>query len=70
MAKIMKVKSNDLTAFAGAEWSIQLTADESDTSNIEMDLVAHYIVSDEDNSENMIVNYGAALATIKNATTL
>ena len=34
LAKIMKVKDSDHTAFAGAEWSIQLTADENDTSSI------------------------------------
>ena len=34
MSKIMKVKSNDLTALADAEWDIKLTADENDTSRI------------------------------------
>ena len=69
LAKIMKVKDTDHTAFAGAEWSIQLTADENDTSSIEVDLLAHYIVSNENEPDTMTVNYAAAKTTIKSATT-
>lgn len=69
LAKIMKVKDSDHTAFAGAEWSIQLTADENDTSSIEVDLLAHYIVSNENEPDTMTVNYAAAKSTIKPATT-
>ena len=69
IAKIIKVKDNDLTAVAGAEWGIRLTADENDTSNIEVDLGAHYIVSNEHEPDTMTINYAAAKATIKFATT-
>ena len=68
LAKIMKVKDSDHTAYAGAEWSIQLTADENDTSSIEVDLLAHYIVSNEYVPDTMTVNYAATKTTIKNAT--
>ena len=69
LAKIMKVKDTDHTAFAGAEWSINLTADENDTSSIEVDLVAHYIVSNKNEPDTMTVNYAAAKTIIKSATT-
>ena len=69
LAKIMKVKDTNHTAFAGAEWSIDLTADENDTSSIEVDLLAHYIVSNENEPDTMTVNYAAAKTTIKSATT-
>ena len=69
MSKIMKVKSNDLTAVADAEWDIKLTSDENDTSCILVDLVTHYIISNENEPEKMTVNYAAVKSTINNATT-
>lgn len=67
MAKIMKVKDNDATAVAGAEWDIAVTASADDSTLLTVDLVAHYILSNEEQSDTMTVNYAAANSLIKNA---
>ena len=63
----MKVKDNDATAVAGAEWDIAVTASADDSYLLTVDLVAHYILSNEEQSDTMTVNYAAANSLIKNA---
>lgn len=67
MAKILMVKSNDASAIAAAEWDIAVSASEDGSSQISVDVVAHYIISNEDASDTMTVNYAAANSLIKNA---
>ena len=67
MAKILAVKSNDASAIAAAEWDIAVSASAEDSSVVTVDLVAHYIVSNEEASDTMTVNFAAANSLIKNA---
>ena len=66
LAKITKVASNDAAAFAGTESDIKVSQDE-ESGNIAIDLIAHWIQSNEDEPDKMLVNYAAAKSTIKNA---
>ena len=47
MTKILAVKSNDASGIATTEWDITVKASENDRSEIIVDLVAHYIISNE-----------------------
>ena len=67
MTKILAVKSNDASAIPTAEWDIYVSASEDDSSEITVDLVAHYIISNEEASDTMTVNYVAANSLIKNS---
>ena len=68
MTKILAVKSNDASAIAAAEWDITVSAENNDdSSEVTVDLVAHYVISNEDASDTMTVNYAAANSLIKNA---
>ena len=50
MDKITKVKDGDATAFAGPEWNIKISPND-DSSEVTVDLVAHYIVPNEDQAD-------------------
>ena len=67
LAKIVKIASNDATAFAGVEQDITLAKD-NEAGTIIIDMVAHFMVSDEDLPDQMNVSYAAAKSIIKNAT--
>ena len=63
--KIIKVKSNDQQAYVGTESGIKVIAQGAD--DMIVDLVVHYIVSNESEPDKMIVKYAAAYSRIKNA---
>ena len=65
LAKVIQISVNDLCAFDGTESDIFLTQD-SENRNIFIDLVAHFMQSDEEQPELMNVSYAAAKCTIKN----
>ena len=67
MAKILAVKSNDASGIATTEWKISVSASKNDSSEITVDLVAHYIISNKEASDTMTVNYVAANSLIKNS---
>lgn len=68
MAKILKVKSGDLQATAGIEHNIKVIAsDAGGSSDMKVDVVVHYIVSNENESDKMFVYYAAANSLIQNA---
>ena len=61
--KIRKVASNDLTAFAGIEQDIQVEKNEND--DVIIDILAHYIVPDENEGDRMIMRYATCKSLIK-----
>ena len=66
LAKIARVASNDATAFAGTESDIAVSQGGA-SGDIAIDVVAHWIISNEDQSDEMMIHYAAAVGTIKNA---
>ena len=67
LEKIIKVASNDVTAFAGTESDIKVSKNE-ENGDIVIDLVAHFMKTDENDQDRMNISYAAAKSTIKNAT--
>ena len=67
LAKVKKIADNDATAFAGVESDIKVTSDAA-SGDLMIDMVVHYMASDEDAGDRMNVSYAAAKCTIKNAT--
>ena len=67
LAKVKKIADNDATAFAGVESDIKVTSDAA-SGDLMIDMVVHYMASDEDAADRMNVGYAAAYCTIKNAT--
>ena len=67
MSKIIQVKSGETSAIAATEWDITVKASENDRSEIIVDLVAHYIISNEEASDTMTVSYATANSLITNA---
>ena len=67
LAKIERVASNDATAFAGTESDIKVTKN-SKNGEIVIDMVAHYMRTDNDRPNLMHVSYTTALGVIRNAT--
>ena len=67
LAKIERVACNDATAFAGVESDIRV-ATNSESGEIVIDMVAHFMKTDEDRPDYMNVSYAAANCTIANAT--
>ena len=67
LAKIERVASNDATAFAGTESDIKVTKN-SKNGEIVIDMVAHFMKTDEDRPDYMNVSYAAANCAIANAT--
>ena len=67
MSKIMQVKSNETSSIAATEWDITVKALEDDSSEIIVDLIAHYIISNEEASDTMMVSYATANSLITNA---
>ena len=67
LAKIARVASNDAAAFAGTESDITVSQDGAG-GDIAIDVLAHWIQSNEEEPDKMLVHYAAAVSTIKNAT--
>ena len=67
LAKIDRVASNDVTVFAGTESDIRV-ARNSESGEVVIDMVAHFMKTDEDRPETMNVSYAAAYCSIHNAT--
>ena len=65
LEKIEKVATNDASVFAGTESDIKVTKD-SDNGEITVDMVAHFMKSDEDKPEYMNISYATTLSKIKN----
>ena len=66
MEKIIKVIANDLTASTSTEYDIRVYPTEENRADLVVDLIVHYIVSNEDEPDKMTVNYAAAFSFIKN----
>ena len=66
LEKILKVVNNDTTAFAGVERDIRVVKD-SKSGDIVIDMVAHFIKTDENEPDRMNVSYACAKSVIKNA---
>ena len=66
LEKIEKVATNDASVFAGTESDIRVTKN-SDNGEIIIDMVAHFMKSDEDKPEYMNISYATTLSKIKNA---
>ena len=66
LEKIEKIASNDAKVFAGTESDIRVTKD-SDSGELVIDMVAHFMKTDEDKPDYMHVSYAAALSRIKYA---
>ena len=65
--KIAKVACNDITAFAGTESDIIVSKNE-ESGDIVVDMVAHFIKTDQEREDYMNVSYAAAKCFIQNAT--
>ena len=65
--KIAKVACNDITAFAGTESDIIVSKNE-ESGDIVVDMVAHFIKTDQEREDYMNVSYAAAKCSIENAT--
>ena len=66
LAKIAKVASNDTTAFAGTDSGIKVYLN-NENGYIVIDMVAHFIKTDENEPDRMNVSYACAKSVIKNA---
>lgn len=66
LEKIEKIATNDAAVFAGTESDIRVTKD-SDSGELVIDMVAHFMKTDEDKPDYMHVSYAAALSKIKHA---
>ena len=68
IAKIERVANNDITVFSGVDSDIKVKKDDTN-GEIVIDMVVHYMLSDENDADRMNLSYAACKATIKNATT-
>ena len=66
LAKVIKVASNDATVFAGVEQDIKVVRD-NDSGDIIIDMVVHFIMSDENENNKLNFSYASCNSTIKNA---
>ena len=66
LAKIIKVASNDATVFAGVEQDIKVVRD-NDSGDIVVDMVVHFIMTDENENDKLNFSYATCNSTIKNA---
>ena len=66
LEKIEKIASNDATVFAGTESDIRVTKD-SDSGELVIDMVAHFMKTNEDKPDEMHVSYASAVSKIKHA---
>ena len=66
LTKIDQVASNDTTAFAGTVTDIKVEQD-SESEDINVDIVVHNITQNEDEPEIMSISYATANSVIQNA---
>ena len=66
LTKITKFASNDATTNDSLESDIKVTHD-SESGNILVDTVAHWMKTDENEPERMNISYAASKCAIKNA---
>ena len=67
LAKVIKVASNDATVFAGVEQDIRVVRDK-DSGDIVVDMVVHFLMTDENENDKLNFSYASCNSTIKNAT--
>ena len=67
LAKVIKVASNDATVFAGVEQDIKVVRD-NDSGDIIVDMVVHFIMTDENENDKLNFSYASCNSNIKNAT--
>ena len=66
IAKIERVANNDISVFSGVDSDIKIKKSSTD-GEIVIDMVVHFMKTDEDETERMNVSYAACKSTIKNA---
>ena len=67
LAKINQIACNNATVFLSTEADIKVTK-KSESSEIVIDIVAHFMRTDKDRPDNISVSYAAAICDIENAT--
>ena len=67
LEKIQKIVDNETVAYTGVECDIRVNRD-SQTGDVVVDMLAHFMKTDEGDAEAMNMSYAACLSVIKNAT--
>ena len=67
LAKIQKIVDNDVETFSGVERDVRIVKD-SQSGDIVIDMIAHFMKTDEDDPEAMNMSYACSKSVIKNAT--
>ena len=67
LAKVQKLVDGETTGFAGVERDIRVIKD-SETGDMVIDMIAHWMKIDEDDPEAMSMSYASSKSVIKDAT--
>lgn len=66
LAKIERVSNNDISVFSGVDSDIKIRKNNND-GEIVIDMVVHFMKTDENEADRMNVSYAACKSIIKNA---